>query len=97
MTVNWHLDTDTDATAYFDLWWELDGRTMHEYSDSEWRRTQLRTARLSPGSHTIEVTTENMVWTDHYYSTGDCEVSGRDDYLFYCGWDDTATVTVSIR
>ena len=72
VTVNWHLDTDTDATAYFDLWW----------SSTAGRCTSTATAngggrscapRGSRRAHTIEVTTENMVWTDHYYSTGDCE------------------------
>jgi hypothetical protein len=97
VTVNWNLKAKTDASSHFNLWWELDGQIKHNYNESDDGRTQLRTPPLSPGRHTVSVTTDWLVWTNTYYGTGDCRVSSRGDYIWYCGWDDTATATVNIR
>ena len=95
VTVNWYLAPDTDSALYFNHWWELDGGTIHNYGEGDWRRTQLKTRPLSSGRHTVSLHTGVIYYTNTYYD--DCKVASRDDYLFYCGFADSATVTVNIR
>jgi hypothetical protein len=96
-TVNWYLPPDNDSEAYSDVDWMLDGTVQHEYGQSEWRRTELTTRPLTPGHHVVTVDILYIFWTDHYYSTADCDISRRDDYFYVCDWDDTSSVDLYIR
>jgi hypothetical protein len=97
VTVNWKLPADTDSDAYANLQWTIDGHVGFTYNESNWRRTQLTTRPLSSGPHTVEVVIANVFWTNRYYSTADCDVSSRDAYVWICSWDDTSSVSVTVR
>ena len=96
LSLDWHLrpESDVDDTVNNEL--RLDGKTIKLWGSLDHSTHWQSLKPLTSGTHTISISAQWIFWTNKYYSTLNCDVSQRDEYLFICDYVDTATRTFTV-